>query len=798
MVRLILRNAAAVMGKKLLGKLKLPDNYSEPKIEGYDGHLEYEGSTNRMLCMKYEFYEKVKKFREDGDDSEILEIFDALGVGATEAQMEYLCNLLHESESPEMTKEALLIAICIGSRPLVELILTLFRDYPWEERSGCANSAAFLPHITPLMLACILNNFAIVQCLLYRNHSLDVPHHTSCKCELCLLVTNSDMDEIRREDTLRALCSEAYLWLATDDPFAAACSLSKDIDVYMHNDNFEFMDTLRVLQTSVRRFTCRLMDNNWRAEELDVFLAHKCHCSLATCANPYPRVQLALEAHMTHFAGSPNVQRAMACIWWRGWGNFGSNFSRDSYRVLRHVFLYPVIALLYIFSNGKIGSSFEVPLARYISYTASYITFIACLIAVRYTRIGDNVKTVHTPTGYPGGMPLEIYTYLYILGMLAERYIQFCRQGFANYFSFWWRWFDFMLIGIFCLALHLWLTGVLMPMEPDLQELNRIHWPAWDYFLIYDIYICTGCILGIWRSFYFFQLIKGIGGSVISVGCCVSAIYNYLIIMGIITISFAVGVNLLVQPYLHSVVVNEDGSKTGMGGEFRSIFQTTRRLYWALFGYLDPFIHSTIVNGNAGPELTPVDHYVTAFATEMILCLYHCMIVITLLNLMVSLLVKRADEVLDNEEAEFKYTRIVLYSEFIDWSSAVPPPFNLLYFAKEIVVKIFDKEVIMSWPELWTARDLYRPDYATTANDCSVYNNLMMTIFSRFRASKECHYRTIFRTEFDKERASAESAAKVAFMNSYNDHYEAQKLDPRVYGNFEDVDVTQRSTMPRQ
>ncbi|KIH60157.1 hypothetical protein ANCDUO_09599 [Ancylostoma duodenale] len=262
---------------------------------------------------------------------------------------------------------------------------------------------------------------------------------------------------------MRAISSEAFLWLATDDPFAAACSLSQDIAKCMQDDNFEFMDTYRVLYNNVQRFTCRVIDNTWRVEELDIFLAHKCHCPLATCANPYPRVQLALEAHMRHFAGSPNVQRAMACIWWRGWGNFGSNPARDSYRVLRHVFLYPILALMYIFTNGKIGSSFEVPLAR----------------------------------------------------------------------------FDFMLIGVFCLALHLWLTGVVMPMEPDLRELNRIHW-----------------------------LIKGIGGSVISVGRCVSTIYNYLVVMGVIMVSFAVGINLLVQPYLNSEA-EEDGVVKKMGPEFR-------------------------------------------------------------------------------------------------------------------------------------------------------------------------------------------------------------------------------------
>ncbi|KHJ88951.1 hypothetical protein OESDEN_11244 [Oesophagostomum dentatum] len=71
-----------------------------------------------------------------------------------EIQMKYLCDLLQESESAEMAKEALLISICIGSRPLVELILTLFQDYPHEERAG--------------------------------------------KCDVCLLVTNSNMSEIRR------------------------------------------------------------------------------------------------------------------------------------------------------------------------------------------------------------------------------------------------------------------------------------------------------------------------------------------------------------------------------------------------------------------------------------------------------------------------------------------------------------------------------------------------------------------------------------------------------------------------
>uniref|UniRef100_A0A7I4YRU2 Ion_trans domain-containing protein n=1 Tax=Haemonchus contortus TaxID=6289 RepID=A0A7I4YRU2_HAECO len=781
MVKLVMRNianAGYVLGKKALGKLKVPENYFEVKAEGYDGHLEWEGNTERVLCMKYEFYEKILRFRESGDDREIMEVFDSLGIAASDVQMEYLCKLLQAPKSAEMTKEALMIAICIGSRPLVELILSLFRDFPHEERSGCSNSPGFLPHITPLMLACILNNFSIVQCLLLRGHSIDLPHHVTCKCVVCLRMSNNNMDGLRRVDALRAVSSEAFLWLATDDPFAAACSLSQDLAICMKNDNFEFMDTYRVLYNNIQRFTCRIIENNWRVEELDIFLAHKCHCSLSACAAPYPRIQLALEARMRHFAGSPNVQRAMSCIWWRGWGNFGTNPARDSYRVLRHVFLYPILALLYIFSNGKLASSFDVPLARYISYMSSYATFVACLIVIRFAKIGEQAKTAHTPRGYPFGIAIEAYCYLYILGLMLERYIQFSRFGFRNYFAFWWRWFDFLLIGSFCLAFHLWICGVLMPMEPDLELLSRIHWPAWDYFLIYDIYLCTGCILGFWRVFYFFQLIKGIGGSVISVGSCISTIYNYLVVMGVVMLSFAVGVNLLVQPYLNSVVVKEDGTQEAMNTRFGTIFSTIRNMYWAVYGYLDPSVYPT-VNGNSGPDQAPVDHYLTSFATELLLTIYHCIIVIILLNLMVSLLVKKADEVLENEESEFKYTRIVIYSEYFAWSSSVPPPFNLLYVIKEALWKFFvDDKITVSWPEIWTERELIKPDHETCSKDCNTYNNLMMTLFSRFRASKECHYRSIFRTEFDKDRATAESAAKVAFMNSFNDRYEAFQWNP--------------------
>uniref|UniRef100_A0A1I7XKN7 Ion_trans domain-containing protein n=1 Tax=Heterorhabditis bacteriophora TaxID=37862 RepID=A0A1I7XKN7_HETBA len=347
-----------------------------------------------------------------------------------------------------------------------------------------------------------------------------------------------------------------------------------------------------------------------------------------------------------------------------------------------------------------------------------------------------------------------IYSYFcrYILNSLIRRtVVHYCRGVFVffRYISYMASYFSFLI------------TLVII----------RFAKSSWDYFLLYDIFLCTGCILAIWKIFYFFQLIKGLGGSVISVGRCISTVYNYLIVMGVIMFSFAVGINLLVQPYLGNVETRDGVTKT-MGSHFKDIGFTFRNLYWAFYGYLDPQLYPLIV-GNSGPNQIPVDHFITSFAIECIISLYHGIIIVTLLNLMVSLLVKKADEVLENEESEFKYTRIVIYSEFLDWSSAVPPPFNLLLIIKQLFVCLMSRNYEMCWPEIFIDRSIIKPKPEIAEKDCAVYEvHLMLKLFSRFRASKECHYKTIYRTEFDKDKQS-ETLAKVAFMNSTH-----REIDP--------------------
>uniref|UniRef100_A0AC34FVI2 Ankyrin repeat protein n=1 Tax=Panagrolaimus sp. ES5 TaxID=591445 RepID=A0AC34FVI2_9BILA len=158
----------------ILKKLHLPSGIKE---EGGEGIPKWFLGRDIIALMR-EFRQNViaRKMSEVKDFIKKL-----INDDDTEPIVEYLCELVCDRATSEPSKEALLTSILIGSRPLVEFILQLFAEFPGEERNGAAKSDAFSPYITPLMLACLCNNYAIVECLLLRDHRIDLPHRADCK-----------------------------------------------------------------------------------------------------------------------------------------------------------------------------------------------------------------------------------------------------------------------------------------------------------------------------------------------------------------------------------------------------------------------------------------------------------------------------------------------------------------------------------------------------------------------------------------------------------------------------------------
>ena len=99
--------------------------------------------------------------------------------------------------------------------------------------------------------------------LLLKQETIDRPHRCHCLCEDCRVQTN--LDELKfarsRLNTYRALASEAYLSLSTDDPILASFRLRRELlqvakeekyyTVSHKNVPLYFLMSLQKLQTLV-------------------------------------------------------------------------------------------------------------------------------------------------------------------------------------------------------------------------------------------------------------------------------------------------------------------------------------------------------------------------------------------------------------------------------------------------------------------------------------------------------------------------------------------------------------------
>nr|CUU97700.1 hypothetical transcript [Hymenolepis microstoma] len=106
---------------------------------------------------------------------------------------------------------------------------------PRGRRAGLIGKAIdrsqFSADITPLMLAAHTNNHEIIQLLLDRGLTLEMPHDRSCMCLDCESIRAQDslILEMQRLHTYQALTSSAFLALTTSDPVSSAFTLRGEL-----------------------------------------------------------------------------------------------------------------------------------------------------------------------------------------------------------------------------------------------------------------------------------------------------------------------------------------------------------------------------------------------------------------------------------------------------------------------------------------------------------------------------------------------------------------------------------------
>ena len=202
-------------------------------------------------------------------------------------------------------REALLLSIWTGYNQCVEFILQhrkfkviskykfLHSDSFWQVPSS--NDSQFSSDITPLQLACQLNNLKIVRMLLNLGYRIETAHELNCKCNECH--NRLKFDSVRhahaRLNTYKGMTSELYVCLTSEDPIQTCFTLRREVLYLAKKENMFKNDYLKMAD-NLSNFTFQLLDNIRGKNELDVIL-NKTGTENEEKFHPLARLDLAIK-----------------------------------------------------------------------------------------------------------------------------------------------------------------------------------------------------------------------------------------------------------------------------------------------------------------------------------------------------------------------------------------------------------------------------------------------------------------------------------------------------------------------
>ena len=634
--------------------------------------------------------------------------------------------------SVECYREALLLSIDDGDEDLAEAITAVMVDQEVDITRGCTASPFFAPHITPLLLACLKNDFHIVAVYLRLGIRLLPPHLSNCSCLECadeLEYGESAERAIARIDTFRGFASSAYLFLSAHDPFLLAIDLASDLHKAMDYEP-QNRDKYAAIQRQVQAFAAKLASLLRNHEEVKLVLGKSEGIQLPSNDFVLPRLRLALDARMKDFLAQFEIQTEISRVWQGSWADMRVKASGLwLWRWASVTLLYPFTALLHLCSAGFLLTDYKTsPLARFAAFFSSYVAFVAALFVFIEFRQDPDTR----------GPPQEIlllillvYIWLYVFGLAFWDFLRVFKYGPKRFLAVWWTWTNVVMYLVFSMAFCSWVQAAVTAGQDGLQRVDRAHWQASDPQLLFEALFGVGAILATFRVLYFLQLLRVFGPTVISVGRCTRDILEYCVVIGIVMLSFAVGLNFIYQPYHFEQ------------GAFRGIRLSTLNLYWSFFGHLAPSdlgLSKGQANGAAvgqvGLDGVVREHALAYYFGSAVVVIYNVLIVVVLLNLMVAMMCNSAGEIIMNENVEWKFVRCAIWAEFMEADNALPPPLNLLWWwVTWIPFLVSPRHRFQFWPpNLW----YYHPRNQTKL--LHLYKQLMLALFHRYSAQKKQNF----------------------------------------------------------
>lgn len=560
-----------------------------------------------------------------------------------------------------------------------------------------------------LIKAAIRNDFQIVQMIMMKGALVDIPHDYFCSCTSCIEEQNRDYMVFcnRRLDTFRALASPAYISLTDEDPVMSSFFLSKKFKQLQVMET-EYKSTYEELDLQVQNFTLDLLNQCRTSEEVRSLLNSTEMTDANT--NSFPLLQVALQMEQKKFVSHPKCQAQVSALWFSGLTGM-RHLNRFEFLLLSiplgMIFL-PILSLVFIFVPwSKVTLLLNPPSTRFLSYTCSYITFL-CLVVLGKIQFSNMWVSLGCEHSDPFTYVFITLIFMWIIGWIWEEMKQLFEQGAGNYFRSVWNIIDSLMLTFLLTSFTL---DVIVPIRLqsslaqhqinfnvsgeeininqllfcyDVDNKNNyfsterqcptatigVDWAtSWvpDPELISDIMFSAGIILSIARISFIMPANETFGTMLVSFRRTFGDLVKLLAMFVLILLSFSCGLAALYAAHACQTA------------HFQGFSAVTFVLIWSLLGFGEgntPNLNrsaplSSITNNSSRITLTEWFGYA-------IYGLYVFAAIVVLMNLLIAVMSNTFQEVQDERDTEWKFSRTELWMTFIEPGCPVAPPFNII------------------------------------------------------------------------------------------------------------------------
>ncbi|KAL8582753.1 hypothetical protein ACOMHN_061632 [Nucella lapillus] len=678
-----------------------------------------------------------------------VDVIDALGRTALRLAVRNenreLVELLLELCNSQNTQQAVLQAISEDHTSIAELILKhpcYMEICRKRKRLGDTDGffkteveSQFSTDMTPLNLAAQKNNYVIVQLLLQRGEIIPKPHKFICSCMECR--NRIKFDQLRmanfRLNAYRGLSSEAYISLSSEDPILAGFQLAKELRKLSDHEK-HFKKEYKDLANRLSDYAVKLLDRVWTQQELNFVLNKKGQAQVEKYEN-LARFQLAINNKEKKFVAHPSVQQHLMKIWHNDLNSLESHGWLVRLPMLGLLaVIYPFVTLAYfVRPHSKYTKLAKQPMVRFLGHIAYYLLFLLLLLISSTESVNrvSNTITLHTqyphiathyrdyihqlgPRAFPFGddFPLrpheptvtEYLISLWVAGMLVQELDQIVKSGARAHFKDLFNAVDFALLVLYIGAFTLFYL-VMHKSKLALSELqgqnstmmltdthrtnlhlywlntDRMQWTKQDPSNVAEGLFALANIISFSRIINILPANEALGPMQISLGRMVGDFMKFFVFTAIAVIAFIVSLRNLYWWYSDTdkrpagSVTHEDAATS-----FKDFISGFRTVFWWIYGR-GAWEHVLDV-----PAQYQEMGAVTTEVGKILAALYHMTIIIVLVNLLIAMMARSFEKIVEDVDIEWKFARSVLYMECISEGCVPPAPFNLFLPVRQFVL----------------------------------------------------------------------------------------------------------------